>query len=72
MNESEWVTVTVNGDQQKLASGATIADLIVTLDLVGKRVAVERNLEIVPKSDHASTALQSDDVLEIVHAIGGG
>lgn len=76
MNESgtstNLITVTVNGDQQQLASGATIADLLDGMDLQGKRVAVECNLEIVPKALHATTALNTGDVLEIVHAIGGG
>lgn len=66
------ITVTVNGEQQQLAAGATVADLVATMDLQGRRVAVERNLEIVPKAEHAATLLQAGDVLEIVHAIGGG
>lgn len=66
------ITVTVNGEQQQLAAGATVADLVATMDLQGRRVAVERNLEIVPKAEHAATPLQAGDVLEIVHAIGGG
>ncbi|MBA55654.1 MAG: thiamine biosynthesis protein ThiS [Pseudomonadales bacterium] len=66
------MTVTVNGEQQQLAAGATVADLVATMDLQGRRVAVERNLEIVPKAEHAATLLQAGDVLEIVHAIGGG
>ena len=76
MNESgtssDPITITVNGDQQQLAAGATIADLMGSMDLQGKRVAVECNLEIVPKALHATTALNTGDVLEIVHAIGGG
>lgn len=66
------IQVTVNGDPKHLSSGATIADLIATLELQGRRVAVECNQEIVPKAEHADTALQDGDELEIVHAIGGG
>ena len=68
----DTITVTVNGEPQALAVGSTVADLVATLDLQGRRVAVECNQEIVPKAEHASTPLQSGDVLEIVHAIGGG
>ena len=68
----DTIIVTVNGEQQQLAAGATVADLVATMDLQGRRVAVECNLEIVPKAEHATTLLKSGDVLEIVHAIGGG
>ena len=68
----DTITVTVNGEQQQLAAGATVADLVATMDLQGRRVAVECNLEIVPKTEHATTLLKTGDVLEIVHAIGGG
>lgn len=76
MNESgastDLISISVNGDQQQLPAGATIADLIAGMALQGKRVAVECNQEIVPKTEHAATRLQPGDVLEIVHAIGGG
>jgi sulfur carrier protein len=49
-----------------------VADLLSTLDSAGKRVAVERNGEIVPRSQHAVTALAAGDCLEIVVAVGGG
>ena len=55
-----------------LPDGLTVADLLVRLDLAGKRVAVELNLDIVPRSQHASTRLQDGDRVEVVHAIGGG
>ena len=50
----------------------TVAQLLTELDTAGKRVAVERNGEIVPKSQHDSTELSSGDRLEIVIAVGGG
>jgi len=50
----------------------TLASLIGELGLDGRKVAVERNLEIVPKSLYAETALAENDRLEIVHFIGGG
>ncbi|UZW76875.1 sulfur carrier protein ThiS [Alkalimarinus sediminis] len=49
-----------------------MADLIRLLALEGKRIAVELNMEIVPRSEHAVTILHQGDNLEIVHAIGGG
>ena len=64
--------ILLNGESLELPDGATVADLLVRLDLTGRRVAVERNLDIVPRSQHATTALADGDRLEVVHAIGGG
>ena len=64
--------VIVNGTAHELADGSTIAGLVVQLDLAGRRLAVEVNEEIVPKSLHAMHALRDGDRVEIVHAIGGG
>ena len=61
----------VNGDQVQ-SNAATVAALVAELGLDGRKVAVERNLEIVPKSVYASTPLAEGDRLEIVHFIGGG
>ena len=61
----------VNGDTLSL-DGNTIADLVAQLELTGRRLAVEVNREIIPKSQHADFTLNEGDVLEIVHAIGGG
>ena len=47
-------------------------DLLARLDLTGRRVAVELNLDIVPRSQHDSTRLAEGDRVEVVHAIGGG
>lgn len=66
------ITVTVNGEVIQLPSGTTVTQLIEKMAFQGRRLAVERNEEIVPKSLHAETALQHQDKLEIVHAIGGG
>lgn len=63
--------LTVNGDALDF-SGSTIAELIEQLSLTGRRLAVEVNREIVPKSEHPSHRLADGDVVEIVHAIGGG
>ena len=50
----------------------TVASLVIALDLVGKRLAIERNGEIVPRSQFADVQLQDGDKLEIVGAVGGG
>lgn len=62
----------LNGERRELAPGLTVAALIDQLGLAGRRLAVERNGDIVPRSQHAATALADGDRIEIVHAIGGG
>lgn len=64
--------ITLNGQPKELDADTTITTLLRTLDLLGKRLAVERNGEIVPKSQHESTPLVDGDALEIVVAVGGG
>ena len=64
--------IQLNGESFELPDGQTVADLISSLDLAGRRVAVELNLDIVPRSQHAATALCEGDRVEVVHAIGGG
>ena len=67
------MSVTVNGIRRELpASCATVADLVRELNLEGKRIAVERNGAIVPRSRYAECALERGDRLEIVGAVGGG
>jgi sulfur carrier protein len=64
--------IQLNGEAFELSDGTTVAGLIDRLDLAGRRVAVELNLDIVPRSQHATTALREGDQVEVVHAIGGG
>ena len=65
--------LTVNGLPRTIGAVApTVADLIRELDLEGKRIAVERNGEIVPRSRYAQTPIAAGDRLEIVGAVGGG
>lgn len=66
------LSIVVNGSSRVCTDQATIADLIRELALEGKRVAVERNGEIVPKSRHTATLLASGDRIEVVRAVGGG
>ena len=72
--KSSWsvMQIQLNGAAFELAAAQTIASLLEQLQLGERRVAVELNLELVPRSLHASTELNQGDVLEIVHAIGGG
>ncbi|MDO8788586.1 MAG: sulfur carrier protein ThiS [Sulfuritalea sp.] len=64
--------IVINGEAQSLPEPVTVAALLVARDLAGKRVAVERNGEIVPKTRHAETLLAAGDHIEIVVAVGGG
>ena len=66
------MTVSVNGEPRELPDGATIADLLEALQIRVKHVAVERNLEVVPRAEHGSTALEEGDSLEVVTLVGGG
>ena len=66
------VEISVNGSPRSVAPGTTIAGLIAELGLAGKPVAVEKNREIVPKADHATTTLAAGDRLELVTFVGGG
>ncbi len=62
----------INGESQQLESNVTLAHLLNELGLAGKRLAVELNQEIVPRSTYAEVVLEADDRIEIVQAIGGG
>ncbi len=62
----------LNGEQRQVEEGCTVAALITELNLQGKRLAIEVNLEIVPHSQLEQHILSAGDKVEIVHAIGGG
>jgi sulfur carrier protein len=64
--------VIINGEPQQLAEPLTVATLLEARGMAGKRVAVERNGEIVPRGRHADTPLAEGDQIEIVVAVGGG
>ena len=64
--------VQVNGEPRELAPGSTLGQLLETLGLGARPVAVERNTEIVPRTAHASCMLRDGDRLEIVQFVGGG
>ena len=64
--------VQINGESRLFEQEMSISTLLQESGLTGKRIAVEVNETIVPKSRHAETMLQDGDKIEIIHAIGGG
>ena len=64
--------VVVNGATRSIAPGTTVADLVALLGLGGRRVAVERNREVVPRARHGEVGLEPGDHLEVVTFVGGG
>jgi sulfur carrier protein len=66
------IELTINGTPQQLPGPLTVTQLVDQLALAGKRVAIERNGEIVPRSQFTETSLKHGDQLEIVVAVGGG
>lgn len=69
---SQTIQVVINGETRTVAQGTTIAGLINELGFGDRRVAVERNREVVPRAEHASTVLDAGDKLELVTFVGGG
>jgi thiazole synthase len=66
------VTITVNGEHKRISAGLTLAQLATEMGLVVEKVAVERNLEVVPRSTLAQVQVEDGDDIEIVHFVGGG
>jgi sulfur carrier protein len=66
------MTLTINGEPRAFAGLSDLAGLVAALGLDARKVAVERNLEIVPRSAYGKTVLADGDRIEIVHFIGGG
>lgn len=66
------MNILLNGVEERLPAQSTIADLLQHSGYADRRVAVELNQTIVPRSAHATQCLQDGDRIEIVHAIGGG
>lgn len=64
--------LTVNGESRTIDPGSRIVDLVSALGLDGRKIAVERNLAIVPRSKYADEALENGDRIEIVAFVGGG
>ena len=72
MTDTDTFDVQINGETRRVAAGSTIAALVAEIGLDPARVAVERNLEIVPRSTLASVQVADGDAFEIVHFVGGG
>jgi sulfur carrier protein len=64
--------IIVNGEDREVAAGATIAQLIEQFDMAARHVAVEVNLELVPRAKHCEHQLRDGDRLEVVTLVGGG
>lgn len=64
--------ILLNGEPKEIAPGTTLADLVAGLGSDPRGIAIERNLEIVPKSLHGATVLEEGDRLEVVQFVGGG
>jgi sulfur carrier protein len=64
--------IEVNGQPREIAEGATVATLLAELKVAQPQVAVELNLEVVPRAQHARTVLHDGDCLEVVTLVGGG
>lgn len=66
------ITVTINGEARQFDRALLFSEVVEHLGLTGKRIAVERNGEIVPRSELAASSIANGDKLEIVVAVGGG
>jgi sulfur carrier protein len=69
---SRSMEIQVNGETRQVPEGASISVLLDDLSLTGRRIAVEVNQDIVPRSRHDEHRLNDGDRVEIIHAIGGG
>ena len=72
MDAPTVTTITVNGEARALPPASTVASLLADLGLAERKVAIERNLEIVPRSLFADTPLAPGDRIEVVTFVGGG
>ncbi|HLZ11613.1 MAG TPA: sulfur carrier protein ThiS [Candidatus Acidoferrum sp.] len=70
--EGAALTIVVNGEQRAMKAAETVADLLISLGLENGRVAIERNLRILPRAEWATTRIAAGDRYEIVQFVGGG
>ena len=66
------MTVTINGERREIPEGLTVIELLEKLGMPRERVAIERNLEILPRACWRQTTIEPNDRFEIVHFVGGG
>ena len=64
--------IIINGEMREIPDGLTVAGLLGHLEMTSERVAIERNLDILPRAKWQETAVQPNDQFEIVHLVGGG
>jgi thiamine biosynthesis protein ThiS len=72
MELKDSIAIHLNGDLRRVTVGVTIAEMLAELGLEPRKVAVERNLEIVPRSTFGAVRVAEGDAFEIVHFVGGG
>jgi sulfur carrier protein len=72
MDLKESLAIHVNGDLRRVTVGVTVAEMLAELGLEARKVAVERNREIVPRSTFGEVRAEEGDAYEIVHFVGGG
>lgn len=66
------MTVTINGKRREIPDGLNVTGLLEHIGMPAERVAIERNLDILPRAVWIETKIQPDDSFEIVHFVGGG
>lgn len=69
---SRFVEIRLNGEEHQIRAGASLTDLLEELGLAGRKVAVELNRDIVPRTSYPKTSLSAGDVVEVVQFVGGG
>lgn len=72
MSKTQTLNIQVNGQPQQVSAGATVTALLSELKVTQPHVAVELNLEVVPRARHAETLLREGDRVEVVTLVGGG
>ena len=72
MSVTESLSIKINGESRRVSAGVSIAQMLAELGLDPERVAVERNLEIVPRATLSEVQVKDGDAFEIVHFVGGG
>lgn len=72
MNEPTDIKIAVNGAPYQINAATSVTELVKQLDFAPERLAIELNLNILPRAEWAETKLQAGDKLEIVHFVGGG
>ena len=72
MSDNPTLVISVNGEERRIAGGLNVAEMLGELGFEPRKVAVERNLEIVPRSILGGVRVEDGDAYEIVHFVGGG